>query len=558
MLQELSIKDFAIISDLNIEFEDKMNALTGETGAGKSIIIDAVGLLIGGRSSVEYIRNGCNKALLQGLFLIKNSQSNVFRFLDDLGIDYEDNQILIDRELNVNGRNVCRINGTLVNISTLKKLGAMMVDIHGQNEHQQLMNIKNHLGMLDNYDQSIQSVLVDYQKSYAQYIDLKQKLIQKQEHFQEFAQRLDILKFQIDEIESAQLQVNEEEELLHEKEYLNNYQQISEAIQNSLTSLNNDDLQGDSAVDQIGTALNELQSISDINDNYAKLSESLSNVYYELQDIVDQLTDEISTQDYDEGRLNEVEERLNLIHQLKRKYGSSIKEILDYLEKIKKELADMEELQDNDDQLEKRLTIVEDELSKKAAILSEKRKQIAEVLTNDVNEQLHQLCMEKAKFKVVFHENDIFSVDGLDKIEFYVQTNVGEGLKPLVKIASGGELSRIMLALKTVFAKQQNITSIIFDEIDTGVSGRVAQAIANKIKAIADYSQVLCITHLPQVAATAETQFYIEKQVHNNRTETTVTKLTENERITKIATMLSGDKITDASIEQAKALLMKN
>ncbi|GEK28078.1 DNA repair protein RecN [Furfurilactobacillus siliginis] len=555
MLQELSIKNFAIIEALNIAFDDGMSVLTGETGAGKSIIIDAVGLLAGGRASSDFIRKGAPKATLQGLFVLP-SDSPTFAVLDELGIEYEDRQVVVDRELNKNGHNISRVNGSLVNTTTLKRVGETMVDIHGQNEHQELMQPEKHLALIDAYrPHELSALKADYQGAYTEFRRLQKLVVNKRDHAQEWAQRLDMLTFQVQEIGDANLQPDEEATLNTERDHLANYQKIVTALETSHEAIDAEETT--SALDQIGAAMTAMQEIADLDPAYQDLAETIANAYYGLQDATNELSGQLANQEFDEGRLDEIEARLEVIHQLKRKYGESVPDILSYYDKITAELNNMQGDQADDDALETQLADAQTRVDSAGRALSAKRQSLAADLEVAVHEQLKALYMDKAVFSVHFAKpaTDEYFSTGIDVVEFYIQTNPGEDPKPLAKTASGGELSRMMLALKTIFSETQGVTSIIFDEVDTGVSGRVAQAIAEKIMAIGRHSQVLCITHLPQVAAIADHQFYIQKQITGKRTQTTITKLSADTRVAELARMLAGTTVTKLATEHASELL---
>ena len=554
MLQELTIDNLAIIEHLTLDFSDQMTVLTGETGAGKSIIIDAVGLLAGNRGSQEFIRHGEEKLHLQGQFTLPDDQ-RVFELLEELGIEHEDGTLIISREIHRNGRNVIRVNGALINTATLRKIGAHLVDIQGQNDHQQLMQPENHLHMLDQFDYGqIKPLLAKYEEAYQRYAKLKATLSRKQADSQQWAQRLDMLRYQVKEISDANLQENEKDELTSERDRLEHFQQINNALQLIAGVLN----EGEAPVlDQVAQAMNEVQEIAPFDSAYDELSKSLGDAYYSLQDAANAASRQLDMLEFDDGRLEQINERLTIIGDLERKYGDTVEDVLAYYEKIHKELSTMEQTADSDDELKQQLAAVTGELQKLGGELSQIRQKAAHQLNSQVHQQLKELYMDKAIFEVKFHQNEsmTFYPDGIDNVEFYIQTNPGESMGPLVKIASGGELSRVMLALKTIFAQHEGVTSIIFDEVDTGVSGRVAQAIADKIKLIAQHSQVLCITHLPQVAAVAQHHFLIQKTVQNNRTTTHVTILHPEERINELARMISGEEITKLSREHAKELL---
>lgn len=555
MLQELSITNFAIIEHLDIAFEAGMTVLTGETGAGKSIIIDAVGLLAGGRGSSEFIRTGADKAVLQGMFILP-ADGVTAQLLDEAGIDHADNTVILQREITKSGRNTCRINGMLVNTTTLKQIGETIVDIHGQNEHQELMQPEKHLELLDEFAAAkIRKLKQQYQQQYDHYQQLNRELRQKNANEKEWAQRLDMLNFQVDEIAAAQVKVGEEAALIAERDRLDNYQMINQALQQSYTLLAAGE-ETTGAVDMVGTAMNALEPIANLDSAFNEITVNVKNAFYGLQDAAGQISNQLDLQEFDEGRLDEIEQRLDVLSQLKRKYGDSEQQILDYYQKIAAELAKMTDSEENSEDLAQRVTDAKDKLLKTGEALSDKRRTAAKVLQRQIHQELKDLYMDKAIFEVRFKptKGQIYR-SGLDSVEFYIQTNPGERMRPLAKIASGGELSRMMLALKTIFSESQGITSIIFDEVDTGVSGRVAQAIAEKINGIAHFSQVLCITHLPQVAAMSDHHYFIAKKITGKRTKTSVTKLDNAARVKELARMLAGTKVTKLSLEHAEELL---
>ena len=551
MLQELSIKDFAIIDEIQISFQPKMTVLTGETGAGKSIIIDALGLLAGGRGSTEFIRKGEKKAVIQGLFTLPR-EANTYNILEEYGIDSEDGQIILQRDLYRGGRNICRINGMMVNLATLRKVGETLIDIHGQNEHQELMKPENHIDLLDEYDKKTSQLRNQYQVVYQNYRKLKLSMEKKEADEKAWAQRLDMLNFQVKEIEEAGLKINEEDELVEEKNKLDNFQAIHDALELSYQILSGEKID---VVGNLGNAMNELSDVSDLSENLQEINTKISDAFYSLEDVARDISDELDSMEWNGERLNEIEERLELIHQLKRKYGDTIEDILHYHIRIVKELREMENAEQNSEKQERQLSEALEKVKELAIKLSKQREKSAKKLEKMIHEQLSALYMDKAVFEVKFLNNSKLYSKGIDKVEFYIQTNPGEEMGPLAKIASGGELSRIMLALKTIFSQKMGVTSIIFDEVDTGVSGRVAQAIAEKISQISNNSQVLCITHLPQVAAIADNHYYISKSVNDGRTETSLEELDEKQKIREIARMLSGSEITELTLKHAEELI---
>ena len=558
MLQELNIRNFAIIKELALSFHEGMTVLTGETGAGKSIIIDAVGLIAGGRGSTEFVRHGEKKCSLQALFSFDGNEETG-DILKDLGIETEGDTILLQREVFANGRTVCRANGTLVTIATLRSIGETLIDIHGQNEHQELMQTDRHLLFLDQFaSHEVDELKASYQEVFHSFKDAQKQFSKWEQNEQELAQRMDMLQFQVEEIETAALVEGEEETLQEEKQILANYQKITQALNAGYQALQGEESNG---IDILGIAMDAMETIRDLDGDYQKISDIITNSYYQLQEAASDINQKMDELAYDENRLNEIEQRLNLIHQLKRKYGESIRHILIYLDQAKEELLQIEDREGQLERLTNEVQLYAKQVLEVGKKLSAVRKAQSKKLETAIHEQLKELYMEKVQFSVTFEdipekeELKKATENGLDRIEFYIATNVGEPLKPLTRVASGGELSRMMLAMKTVFSKTQGITSIIFDEVDTGVSGRVAQAIANKMYSVAVHSQVLCITHLPQVAAMADNHYYISKESKNERTKTHVSLLNEKEEVSEVARMLAGSEITDLTLETARELI---
>ncbi|MCM3180008.1 DNA repair protein RecN [Cytobacillus horneckiae] len=554
MLNEISIRNFAIIEALSIPFEKGLTVLSGETGAGKSIIIDAVHLLVGGRGSAEFVRHGEDKAEIEGLFLLDDLNHPCYKKAEEFGIEIEDGMVVLRRDISKNGKSVCRINGKLVTISTLREVGSTLVDIHGQHEHQELMDESRHLPLLDQFGgQKIAKSHNEYENIFRSYDQTMKKINNLTENEQQMAHRLDLIQFQLEEIRNADLKLNEDEELIEEKQKLSNFERIFEALQISFNAL-----QGEQkGLDWVGLAMSQMQTASELDSNFQELSESVSNSFYQLEDSMRTLRNELDLMEYNPGRLNEIEERLNEINGLKRKYGQSIEATLEYASKIEEEIETILNKETHIEQLQKTAASLREDLLVEGEELSRLRRKTAVNLTKLIHKELKELYMEKTVFEVNFTmDKETFSKNGLDIVEFYLSTNPGEPLKPLSKIASGGELSRIMLALKSIFSKHQGVTSIIFDEVDTGVSGRVAQAIAEKIHQVAKDSQVLCISHLPQVAAMADSHLFISKNTKAGRTKTTVKSLGDEEKIKEIGRMISGVEITDLTREHAKELLL--
>lgn len=566
MLAELSIKNFAIIEELTVSFDKGLTVLTGETGAGKSIIIDAVSLLVGGRGSSEYVRYGEKRAELEGLFLLDGGHP-VFDLCTELGIEASDDMIVMRRDINANGKSICRVNGKLVTIAALREVGRLLLDIHGQHDNQLLMEDEHHLQLLDRFaGEEIENALKAYQEVYSRYMDVMKKVKELSESEQEMAHRLDLIQFQLDEIESANLEPKEDELLQEERRQIANFEKIYEALQNAYNALRNEQ----AGLDWVGMALSELENVSGINEGLNKVSESVANAYYILEDSTFQIRNMLDELEYDPERLDYIESRLNEIKQLKRKYGATVEDIQAYSAKIEEEIDRIENRDSHLQALKSRLESIGKDVAIEAANVSEIRKKWAKKLAKQIQQELKDLYMEKSTFDTEFHvkkaerDDDAPVVNGMpvqltkhgiDNVRFLISTNTGEPLKSLSKVASGGELSRIMLAMKSIFSAQQDVTSIIFDEVDTGVSGRVAQAIAEKIHRVSIGSQVLCITHLPQVAAMADTHLLITKQSKDGRTTTSVTPLSKQEKIAEIGRMIAGVEVTDLTKRHAKELL---
>ena len=554
MLENLIIENFAIIEKVDLQFEEGMSVLTGETGAGKSIIIDALFMLTGGRANSEMVRHGSKKAVLQAVFSVPDNQK-----LRDLiarsGVAGDDNELIIYRELNQNGRSIIRINGVLVNLKTLAAIGRYLVDIQGQNDAQQLLNPEEHLPLLDAFGgEKITQFRNDYQELFQKFRSITTRIRNIQTSQQEITQRLDLLKFQQEELQEANLQPNEENDLLDARDKLRNFKKIADRLQLTQAALSGE--QG-GAIDSLAEAVHQLQDIAEYDDQYAELAKTISEAYYTAQDVGRDVDEQLSELTYDEAELIRIDDRLQLIHSLERKYGTSVADVLDFQAKIEKELSLIDDDEFDVERLQVKQNDMRQLLRKKAIKLREARQKVARNLEKNVNQQLNDLLMSGAEFAVHFDPVEGYISSGIDKVEFYVQTNVGEGMAPLVNIASGGEAARLMLALKTTFVKKQHIISIVFDEADTGVSGRVAQAIAKKMLTISTDSQVLAITHLPQVAAAATHHYLISKLTENDRTLTQVAPLDEDGRVHAIAMMLSGDNITETALANARDLRQK-
>lgn len=565
MLTELSIEDFAIIDQISISFNEGLTVLTGETGAGKSIIIDAVQLLAGGRGSVEYVRHGTQKASLEGLFTIEDKYHPVYQIGLEFGIEIQDEMIVLQRVITANGRSICRVNGKLVTLSILREFGKRLVDIHSQHETQSLMNQENHIELLDLYNHhDIENAKKEYIRIYHKYIKYKKRYKKLSENEQELTHRLDLLNFQLKELEQANLQPNEDETLEKERNQLVNFEKIFLGIEKSYNALYGDG----KGLDWLNKARMALDDNRDHDPFIKEKADDLSNYYYLIEEMSFELRNFKDTLHYDSHRLNEIESRLNKINGLQKKYGPTVNEMLEYMGKIEEEIEEITHKDSHLETLEKKINELQKDAFLEAKNLHELRKKAAKSLTKDIKQELKSLYLEEASFSVHFNinipdgsleelniNNYKLHENGLDRIYFLISTNPGEPLRELTKVASGGELSRIMLILKKIFAKHQGVTSVIFDEVDTGVSGRVAQAMAEKIYQISTDSQVLCITHLPQVAAMSDTHKLISKIEKDHRTSTVVSELTVNEKVEELSRMMTGTKLTETALEHGRKLL---
>ena len=550
MLLEISIKNFAIIEAISLNFEKGMTVLTGETGAGKSIIIDAMNMMLGARATTDVIRHGAPKAEIEGLFSVENSHTLQMIF-DEQGIELGD-EIIIRREILQNGRSVSRVNGQMVNLSVLRSIGQYLVDIHGQHDQEELMRPQLHIQMLDGFgDADFLELKQAYQTNFDAYRKMRKQLLEIKKNQEEHKARIEMLEFQMTEIESASLQPGEDLKLNQERDKLLNHKNIADTLTNAYTMLDNDEF---SSLANVRSAMNDMESLEEYDVEYREISTSLSESYYVLEDVTKRLEDIIESLDFDGNRLMQIESRLDLIHAITRKYGGNVDDVLMYFAKITEEYNLLTGNHLSSDDMEAELKKLEVSLVDLATKLASARHNLAQQLENEIQQELKDLYMEKARFQVQFTKGK-FTREGNESVEFYISTNPGEDFKPLVKVASGGELSRLMLAIKSAFSRKEGKTSIVFDEVDTGVSGRVAQAIAQKIHKIGQHGQVLAISHLPQVIAIADYQFFIEKISNDHSTVSTVRLLTVEERVEEVAKMLAGENVTEAALSQARELL---
>ncbi|HLR64992.1 MAG TPA: DNA repair protein RecN [Pseudogracilibacillus sp.] len=554
MLTELSIKNFAIIDDISIAFDKGLTVLTGETGAGKSIIIDAVQLLAGARASVEFVRHGEKKAEIIGLFDIETKEIDFTQGCEEHGIDYDPNELFImERTITSKGKSICRINGKIVPLHVLRNFGMSLLNVHSQHDHVHLMDKQSHLHLLDAYGgKEIEQLKSTYGEKYREYIKYKKEYDDLNESEQQLAHRLDLLKFQADEISAAELLESEDDYLEQERNELQNYASIHDALVTAYEGLYGDG----KALEWVDVAAKALQNDKIAQTPLAKKAEELMNIYYTLEEVTFDIRNYQEGLFYDENRLNDIESRLNTISFLKRKYGQTVNDIIAYHEKINIEIEKLENHEAHHDQLIEKIAKLKQEVLNEGVKLHKARVKTAKGLCKDIEKELKDLYLEHTLFDVGIEQlSDSFYESGIDDVQFLLATNKGEPVKPLHKIASGGEISRIMLALKKIFAKHDEISTVIFDEIDTGVSGRVAQSIAEKMYEITKDAQVLCITHLAQVAAMSDQHVLIEKSVKNNRTSTEITFLSTEEKTKEIAKMITGAELTETAVQHAVQLL---
>ena len=550
MLLEISIKNFAIIEAISLNFEKGMTVLTGETGAGKSIIIDAMNMMLGARATTDVIRHGAPKAEIEGLFSVENSRL-LQEIFDEQGLEMGD-EIIIRREILQNGRSISRVNGQMVNLSVLRAIGQHLVDIHGQHDQEELMRPQLHIQMLDEFgDAAFLDLKEIYQTSFDAYRKMRKQVLEVKKNQQEHKARIEMLEFQMAEIEAANLQAGEDLALNQERDKLLNHKNIADTLTNAYSMLDNEEF---SSLANVRSAMNDMESVEEYDPEYREISSSLSETYYVLEDITKRLEDIIEDLDFDGNRLMQVENRLDLLNTITRKYGGTVDDVLLYFGKITDEYNLLTGNNLSSEDMEAELKKLEVDLVDLAGQLASARHNLAQQLEAEIKQELQDLYMEKAQFQVRFSKGK-FSREGNEMVEFYISTNPGEDFKPLVKVASGGELSRLMLAIKSAFSRKEGKTSIVFDEVDTGVSGRVAQAIAQKIHKIGQHGQVLAISHLPQVIAIADYQFFIEKISDEHSTVSIVRLLTLEERVEEVAKMLAGENVTEAALTQARELL---
>ena len=548
MLELLHIENIAIIEAADIEFAPGFNALTGETGAGKSIVIDSLSAVLGQRTSRELIRTGAEKAFVSAAF-----SGMAPELTEELGIQPEaDGTLLLQREIQTDGKNVCRVNGRPVTVGQLRALGARLLNIHGQHDGQQLLDEEQHIVYLDSFGR-VESLAITYAEKYKNFTDIRRQIGALQMDEAEKVRRVDTLQYQIEELRRAKLTPGEEEELTARRGMLRNAEKFLDAVAGADYALNGDD-SGGGALSALRQAQDALSGVRHLDDAFGQLYERLGEAYSEVYDIAATVEDKRGELDVSPGELDRVESRMDLLYRLKKKYGATVEDMLDYQARCEAELAQIEDAGDTLARLEQALSKAEKEARQAAQALSDARKAAAEQLTSQILAELQQLDMGKIRFAVDFAEKPLDS-DGMDTVRFLMSANAGEDLRPIAKIASGGELARIRLALKNVLAEQESIATLVFDEVDTGVSGRAAQKVAEKLTQVAQRKQVLCVTHLPQLAAMADTHFSVEKGESGGRTFTRVIQLDREARKAELARITGGSQVTPALLESAGELL---
>jgi len=566
MLAELTVKQFALIEEVRLSLEPGLNILTGETGAGKSILLDALSLILGGRASSDLVRKGADRASIEALFAV-SLPSELSELLEEYGIEAEDGQLIVSRELSVSGKNVCRINGRMVTVQMLKLFGQYLIHMHGQHEHQTLSDPREQLALIDAYGgDALLALREETAAAYHEYREAKQRLHAAKVGEQERIQRIDILRFQADEIREAHLRVGEDVDLDDERRRLAHSEKLYAAANNSYERLYAGAGRNASVLDQLNSTINDLEGVTRYDEGLSPVLELVKTALYHVEEAAHTLRSYRDEVEFNPGRLAHIEERLNVLKKLQRKYGESVEDILAHLARVVDQLSGLEHYEENLERLEKDVDRTARRLAKSAVALSKARRSVAQELSEDVMDELAELMMPKVQFAVTFtqiQEQDGLPIGerrvhvsefGIDRVDFLFSSNPGEPLRPLAKIASGGELSRTMLAIKSILANADNVGTLIFDEVDTGISGRAAQAVAEKLAHIGQTRQVLCVTHLPQVAAMADTHYLIQKQ-QGERTHTEVFALSADERVQEIARMLSGAELTATTLRHAEEMV---
>ena len=547
MLSLLHIENIAVIECSDISFDRGFNVLTGETGAGKSIVIDAISAILGERAYRDMIRTGTSKASVRAVF----TDVPRLQWFEDNGVEY-DSETVIHREIHLDGKNICRVNGSLVSVTVLRKLGTQLINIHGQHDSATLFDEANHLTFLDSYAAN-EALRDTYLEKFETVSKLRREIQRMSMDEGEKLRRMETLKYQIAEIEKAELEPGEDEELEERRKLLQNAEKISDSMNDAVENLYGSD-DSDGASTMLAIAERSLARIAKFGDNIAQLHEQVADLMYQVRDVAEAVRDARDELAYSADELEQIEARLDVIHKLRRKYGATCSDILDYLQKAKGELDEIEFADDHIERLKKKLAKAEKNAWDAALALRENRKEAAVSMTERILTELSQLDMPRVQFSCEFSQTEL-TVGGADTVAFYMSANAGEALKPMSKVASGGELARIMLAMKNVLAERDQVNTLIFDEVDTGVSGRAAQKVAEKLRSVAEHKQVLCVTHLPQLAALGHTHLLIAKSEREGRTYTTVTPLDIEGRKKELARIIGGTNITETTLRSAEEML---
>ena len=547
MLSLLHIENIAVIERSDISFDRGFNVLTGETGAGKSIVIDAISAILGERAYRDMIRTGTSKASVRAVFTDVPELS----WFKENGVEY-DSETVIQREIHMDGKNICRVNGSLVSVSILRKLGIQLINIHGQHDSASLFDEDNHLTFLDSFADN-EGLRAGYLEKYEAVAKLRREIERMTMDEGEKLRRMETLRYQIAEIEKAELEAGEDETLEERRKLLQNAEKLSNGMDEAVECLYGGD-DSDGAAGLLAQAEYALAKLARFSDSFAAIHERVNDLKYQVQDAAEEVRDARDELSYSADELEQIEERLDIIHKLRRKYGVTCADILEYLDKAKKELDDIEFADDHLERLKKKLHRAEKEAWEAALVLRENRKKTALSMSQRILTELAQLDMPRVQFSCEFRELEL-TANGADAVAFYMSANAGEALKPMSKVASGGELARIMLAMKNVLAEKDDVATLIFDEVDTGVSGRAAQKVAEKLRAVARHKQVLCVTHLPQLAALANTHLLIAKSERDGRTFTSVKPLDVEGRKRELARIIGGTNITDTTLKSAEEML---
>jgi len=554
MLTDLQVKNFALINQVNINFKKGLNVLSGETGAGKSIIIGALDLLLGARANSDIVRTGRESAYISAYFQPQELDI-INQMLKNAGIEAEEAGILIAREIRINGRNRTLINGHLATLRMVKKISRYLIDIHGQHEHQLLLDQGSHLMILDAYiGDEISALKAEIKEGYQELKEVEKELDEADFDESEKARELDMINFQIDEIEDAQLKEGEYDQLKEKYRSLSHGEEIYQTLGELLEALEGSDYSSQGIMDRFSLLKKKLESLKDYNKDLNILFEKFKEIYFRIEEYIFELDDYISSFSYDEEELKLISDRLDLINSLFRKYGENIEEILGFLQELYTKREKLENIEEKINNLSRRKKEIKNALYKKSKKLSEIRKKYADDLEKMLKNELQDLAMEDVKFRVIFEEREI-GESGIDKIEFLISPNRGEELRPLAKIASGGELSRIMLALKTITAAIDQVDTLVFDEVDSGVGGETAARMAEKMLQISEDRQIICITHLPQIASAGAYHYLIKKERGDKRTFTKIKSLKEEDRVKEIARMIGGAVMTEKTIAHAEEML---